>query len=75
MHSPLSGLISINSIYGSITIVFDKEYGIPYINGTTDEAVYFGLGFAQASDRFYDLQIRRILFNGRLSEVLFYFNN
>jgi penicillin amidase len=70
-QSPLTGLISVNSVYGDTTIIFDEEYGIPYINGTTDEAVYFGLGFAQASDRLYDLQIRRAMLTGRLAEVLF----
>ena len=48
---------------------------MPYINGTTNEAVIYALGFAHAADRLYDLQFKRAYAYGELSEVRIRLNN
>ncbi len=60
------------SIHGEATIVYESEYGVPYITGTTNEAVSYALGFSHAADRLYDLQLKRSFIYGRLSEVTFF---
>jgi len=69
LYTPLSGVFHVSSIHGEAKIVFDDEYGVPYVTGSTNEAVWFGLGFAHASDRLWDLQLKRYLTAGRACEV------
>ena len=47
----------------------DSEHHIPHISGTSDEAVYYGLGYAHANDRLWQIDLLRRLISGRLSEV------
>ncbi len=71
LHVPSRGVVHLSTIRGEATIIYESEYGIPYINGTTNEAVAYALGYAHAEDRLYDLQLKRALAAGRVSEVLF----
>ncbi len=50
-----------------VSITYDN-YGTPLIKGTTDRAAYFGLGYATARDRFYQMSVRRLAGQGRLSQ-------
>jgi len=68
-YAPLRGIIKTESIYGKTKIIYESEYGIPYITGDTNESVFFGQGFVHAADRLLELQIKRLFTSGRLSEV------
>lgn len=43
------------------------------ISGSTNQAVYYALGYAHAADRLYDMQFKRALANGKASEVCMVF--
>lgn len=45
-------------------------YGVPHICGATDESVFFGYGYAQAEDYFWQVEDSYILALGRYSEVV-----
>ena len=70
LQQPLySGKLNINRDYNSVTIVRD-EYGIPSIKSKTFRDTLYGLGFAQGTDRLWQIFIRKLAVEGRLSEVL-----
>jgi acyl-homoserine lactone acylase PvdQ len=49
--------------------IFRDLYGIPHINGKTDESMMFGLAYAQAEDHFNRIEQKIIQSIGRLAEV------
>jgi len=49
--------------------IYTDEYGFPHIKGTSLEDVYFGLGFAQAKNRLWQIDINRRIARGMLSEI------
>lgn len=49
--------------------IFRDIYGIPHINGATDESMMFGLAYAQAEDHFDRIEQKIIQSIGRLAEV------
>lgn len=51
-----------------IEIVRDNK-GVPHIFGSRDADVYFGLGFAHAQDRLWQMTLMRRAAQGRLSEI------
>jgi penicillin G amidase len=51
-----------------VTIRRDR-YGIPYIEAQTDHDAWFGLGFCQAQDRAFQLELRLRTQRGSLSEL------
>ena len=53
---------------GRIEIVRDT-YAVPHVFGASDHDVYFGLGFAHAQDRLWQMTMLRRTAQGRLSEV------
>ncbi len=63
-----SGLIHVQAINGTATIKYDS-HGVPTVSGTTDDAVFFGAGFAHAADRLWDMHLKRLFIAGRISEV------
>jgi penicillin amidase len=67
--APLSGEMSARGVSGPITIVRDRN-DVPHISGATEEDVYFGLGFAHAQDRLWQMAFTRRLLQGRLSELV-----
>lgn len=44
-------------------------YGVPYLSASTQEDLFFGQGFAHASDRLFQMEILRRTAAGRLSEI------
>src|SRR5258706_8894142 len=64
-----SRTISIAGLHVRITVRRD-ERGIPYIEATTDEDLYFGQGYATAADRLWQMDVMRRTARGELSEVL-----
>ncbi len=52
----ISGETTLASAPGEVKILRDTN-GIPHIYGESAEAVYFGMGFAQAQDRFFFMDL------------------
>ncbi|MGB5558297.1 MAG: penicillin acylase family protein, partial [Paracoccaceae bacterium] len=59
---------SVAGITAPVEIVRDNA-DVPHIFGATDADVFFGLGFAQAQDRLWQMVMLRRTAQGRLSEI------
>ena len=64
-----AGATTVRGISAPVKIVRDR-YGVPHIFGAKDEDVYFGLGYAQAQDRFFQMDLTRRAMQGRLAEII-----
>ena len=62
------GQLDVVGLAGEVTIERDSM-GIPSIHGANRDAVLFGLGFAHAQDRLWQLETHRRIGSGRLSEA------
>lgn len=65
---PTAGTVSAGAP-GPVRILRDR-WGIPHIVAEGDDALFFGLGFAMAQDRLWQMDYLRRRALGRLSEVL-----
>ena len=65
----VSGEISVAGPTAPIEIIRDSN-GIPHIYGKTDADAWFGLGYAHAQDRLWQMDFNRRIGAGRLSEIL-----
>ena len=72
-EEPILEIIHLDNIHGSATIHID-QYGVPFINGTSDLANYYALGFVQAKHRLWELHFKKMVTLGRLSEVIITFH-
>ena len=63
------GTIAVEGISGTVDILRD-EWGIPHIHAQSAEDAYFGLGFAHAQDRFFQMEMQRRGAQGRVAELL-----
>jgi penicillin amidase len=61
--------IQIKGVKERVTIKRD-ERGIPYVEANNDEDLYFGQGYATASDRLWQMDLFRRTARGELAEVL-----
>jgi penicillin amidase len=43
-------------------------YGVPHVAGATDEDAFFGLGYAVAHDRLFQMHYTRLIYEGRTAE-------
>ncbi len=59
---------TVNGLSGPVEIVRTTS-AVPHIFGQTDEDVFFGLGFAHAQDRLWQMLMMRRTAQGRLSEL------
>src|SRR5258708_7726084 len=50
--------------------IYRDNYGVPHIVGETEEATFFGYGYAQAEDHLERMMLQYRDAQGRLSEVL-----
>lgn len=64
-----NGSLIVEKIQRDIEIYRD-DAGMPHIVAASDEDAYFGLGFAMAQDRLFQMDLLRRASRGRLSEVL-----
>ena len=64
-----SGTVRVAGLDGSVEIVRDR-WGVPHIFGSTDHDAFFGLGYAHAQDRLWQMEMNRRIGAGRLSEIL-----
>jgi penicillin amidase len=62
------GSITLQGLSGPVTVKRDS-YGIPQIYASTDEDLFMAQGYVQAQDRFYEMDVRRHMTSGRLSEM------
>lgn len=60
--------VEVPNLQDAVEIVRDNA-NVPHILGKTDEDVLFGLGFAHAQDRLWQMTVLRRTAQGRLSEV------
>ncbi|HEV2188482.1 MAG TPA: penicillin acylase family protein [Stellaceae bacterium] len=62
------GRIVVPGLHGEVTIARDAA-GVPTITATTDDDAAFGLGFAHAQDRLFQMEVQRRYGAGRLAEI------
>ncbi len=63
-----SGTFNVRGLEGRTEIVRNNA-NVPHIFGQSDADVYFGLGFAHAQDRLWQMTMLRRTAQGRLSEI------
>jgi penicillin amidase len=63
------GTITVSGIAGPVDIIRDAD-SITHVFGVTKLDTYFGLGYAHAQDRLWQMEFQRRVGMGRLSEVL-----
>ncbi len=63
------GRLELAGLGGKVEILRDS-LGVPYIVAKSDSDAYYALGFVQAQDRLFQMEIYRRLGEGRLSEIL-----
>ncbi|MHC3470719.1 penicillin acylase family protein [Streptomyces sp. 7R007] len=62
------GSISLEGLSGPVDVKRDGN-GIPQIYASSDEDLFMAQGYVQAQDRFYEMDVRRHMTAGRLSEM------
>jgi penicillin amidase len=64
-----SGVVKVAGVSGPVDILRD-EYGIAHIRAGSEADAVFGLGYAHAQDRLWQIEFQRRLGAGRLAEFL-----
>src|SRR5579862_2512996 len=64
----VEGRIAVTGLHSEVTIARDDD-GVPLITAADDEDAAFGLGFAHAQDRLFQMELMRRSGAGRLSEI------
>lgn len=67
-HPQTTGSIDLKGLSGDVDVKRD-DYGIPQIYADTDTDLFRAQGFVQAQDRFWEMDVRRHMTSGRLSEM------
>ena len=62
------GTLLLPGLHSTVTVRRDR-YGIPHIEAQDDHDAWFGLGFCQAQDRAFQLELRLRTARGTLSEL------
>ncbi len=57
------------SMNGDAVIIIRDEFGIPHINGSSQQAVFFGFGYAQAEDAIETVMLNFLTATGTLSKT------
>ena len=65
----VSGTISVKGLVQEVNIYRD-EFGVPHIVAQSEYDAFFAVGFTQAQDRLWQMELTRRVGMGRLSEVL-----
>lgn len=63
------GRLSVSGLNTEVTVWRDK-HGVPQIYATNPEDLFFAQGFVSAQDRFWQMDVRRHITAGRLSEMV-----
>ncbi len=64
-----TGTLRLAGLAGPVDVKRDA-YGVPQIYASTDEDLFRAQGYVQAQDRFWEMDVRRHMIAGRLSELL-----
>ena len=64
----VEGRIAVSGLKTEVTIARDRD-GVPLITAADDEDVAFGLGYAHAQDRLFQMELMRRNGAGRLAEI------
>ncbi|MFF8973145.1 penicillin acylase family protein [Streptomyces sp. NPDC014995] len=62
------GSITLEGLSGPVDVKRDGN-GIPQVYASSDEDLFMAQGYVQAQDRFYEMDVRRHMTSGRLSEM------
>ncbi len=65
----VSGEIEVPGLGAEVEVLRDQN-GIPQVYADTAEDLFYAQGFVQAQDRFFEMDFRRHVTSGRLSELL-----
>ena len=74
LHFPPAGAqqtnrsVTVTGLHNPVKVRRD-ERGIPYIEADNDEDLYFGQGYATASDRLWQMDVQRRVARGELAEI------
>jgi penicillin amidase len=60
---------TVASEYGEATVTYD-DYRVPHVEADSEEAAYYAVGYAQAADRLFGMDLVRRLMDGRLSAAV-----
>jgi penicillin amidase len=63
------GSLSLDHLTAAVTVQYD-ERGVPHIRAENEHDLYRALGYVQAQDRLFQMEIVRRLANGELAEAL-----
>ncbi|WP_329457379.1 penicillin acylase family protein [Streptomyces sp. NBC_01497] len=63
-----TGSLQLKGLSGPVDVERDS-YGIPQIYANSDADLFRAQGYVQAQDRFYEMDVRRHMTSGRLSEM------
>ncbi|WP_406456005.1 penicillin acylase family protein [Streptomyces sp. NBC_01622] len=63
-----TGSITLDGLSGPVDVKRDS-YGIPQVYASSDADLFMAQGYVQAQDRFYEMDVRRHMTSGRLSEM------
>ena len=64
-----SGQLQLSALQAPVTVDYD-ERGVPHIQAEHELDMYRALGFVQAQDRLFQMEILRRLARGELAEIL-----
>lgn len=62
------GTLTLQGLDGAVEVIRD-EYGVPHLYADSSDDLFFAQGFVQAQDRFFEMDFRRHVTAGRLSEL------
>ena len=64
-----SGELKLDGLKAEVEVLYD-DFGVPHIYAQNEEDAYFALGYVQAQDRLFQMEMIRRAASGRLSEIL-----
>ncbi|MEU4349221.1 penicillin acylase family protein [Streptomyces sp. NPDC023838] len=64
-----TGSIQLKGLTGNPVEVKRDDYGVPQVYADNDSDLFMAQGFVQAQDRFWEMDVRRHMTSGRLSEM------
>ncbi len=64
-----SGIVTMQELENKVEVIFD-DYGVPHIYAENSHDAYMALGYVQAQERLFQMEMIRRVTSGRLSELL-----
>ncbi|MDZ7745617.1 MAG: penicillin acylase family protein [Halobacteriales archaeon] len=64
----LTGAATVESPYGEATVRYDGD-GVPHIAADNETALYYAVGYVQARDRLFQMDLQRRLMRGETAEI------